>query len=181
MHTFECYSIAQCEFKSLQVHWIVQITLCNACCCTLHQIPNQHINRHMLVLSICFVVGNIQSRCNSRMIITHAIIVYVWCKYPTGVDLGVYVTTWRLKINILLQIVSITQICMVRSYWLCSTLLCIKCKIIVKRKWSFRRFTYGNLVTTSPSSKWQGLHNVALYCIVNPMQQSELFTGSIDR
>ena len=29
--------------------------------------------------------------------------------------------------------------------------------IYLSCKWSFRRFTYGNLVTTSPSSKWQGL------------------------
>ena len=28
-------------------------------------------------------------------------------------------------------------------------------------KWSFRRFTYGNLVTTSPSSKWLGLNKLS--------------------
>ena len=30
---------------------------------------------------------------------------------------------------------------------------------IVMCEWSFRRFTYGNLVTTSPSSKWRGSLN----------------------
>ena len=35
-------------------------------------------------------------------------------------------------------------------------------KVRVTCEWSFRRFTYGNLVTTSPSSKWPYLQNFPL-------------------
>ena len=31
---------------------------------------------------------------------------------------------------------------------------CLQSKLVMLCKWSFRRFTYRNLVTTSPSSKW---------------------------
>jgi hypothetical protein len=49
-------------------------------------------------------------------------------------------------------------------------------------KWSFRRFTYGNLVTTSPSSKWLGLNNFLMqgHPRASP-RQSESFTESFNR
>ena len=49
-------------------------------------------------------------------------------------------------------------------------------------EWSFRRFTYGNLVTTSPSSKWWGLNNFPQPgCPKASKPQSEIFTEPFNR
>ena len=45
-------------------------------------------------------------------------------------------------------------------------------------QWSFRRFTYGNLVTTSPSSKWTDLHNFDSH--VHPRVSMGISKGLID-
>ena len=44
------------------------------------------------------------------------------------------------------------------------TISLMQCRIDSMCKWSFRRFAYRNLVTTSPSSKWSGSRNFPLQC-----------------
>ena len=49
-------------------------------------------------------------------------------------------------------------------------------------EWSFRRFTYGNLVTTSPSSRWEGLKIFSeIGNVAASHSQSELFTSTSNR
>ena len=49
-------------------------------------------------------------------------------------------------------------------------------------QWSFRRFTYGNLVTTSPSSRWEGLMNFSsASTVASQGSRSEHFTSTPNR
>ena len=61
---------------------------------------------------------------------------------------GSCVTHWRELQPPLSQFTGVSTSCM-NSRWSSGVKL-----DYLSRKWSFRRFTYGNLVTTSPSSKW---------------------------
>ena len=133
MHAFRDIPKVHYVFKFLSAHGILQFTMLIALRCTLHRCSNRNIHHWKLLV--------FQSNCN----LEHA----KWINFK--------VETMVTR-SFEFQLVKST----IREYlqealaWVSPSELYTKIEyiILIMCEWSFRRFTYGNLVTTSPSSKW---------------------------
>ena len=148
--TFRSSLKAQCTFKSLLIHGILLFSMFITLCCTLHHHPSQGIQCWKLcgifrmgTTSIEHQAGAtklVAQRCCSKprwctKLVQHITFAFVRCMHTIA-----RVLAWT-RSNVAYVSKCAHSIC---SHH-CDRMVC---------KWSFRRFTYGNLVTTSPSSKW---------------------------
>ena len=131
---------AQYAFKYLLVHGILQFTMLIALRCALHRYSSRDIRRWKLFIKKRHLTAIIKNGLDSKSDTS------IWqltnADYPRTLAKGKSAQSLHPKAsihNVLFTVV-----------WF------ISCE------WSFRRFTYGNLVTTSPSSKWWGSLNFPL-------------------
>ena len=126
-------------FKILLVHGILQFTMIITLCCALHRYLSRDIHRwklsprqwkHSSQVSIKHTnVKQLKTRQQKQEGLKHptCITTHEFCMRTTEISEGISPRRSRRKFTV---------------------------QIDISCEWSFRRFTYGNLVTTSPSSKW---------------------------
>ena len=129
------YQRAQYAFKDSMIHWILQFTLRIAFRCVLHRCESQEIRCWKLYFEL-----SIHNMFSDK--ITKVLSRYKSQRRPNGFLHPLAPSEMTLH---------------TRWIWIFES--AIK---TLDYEWSFRRFTYGNLVTTFTSSKWPSLDNFSV-------------------
>ena len=140
-----------CVFAYLLVHWFAQFSMCVTFRCMLHRARNQHINPNIdctdIQRRIAILWLNVSDITPRIVFVSSYDICQELCNDVEHIfaNNNIHINTcWSgavprfVTVNI--QLVMLVRIS-AKQY-------------VYAHEWSFRRFTYGNLVTTSPSSKW---------------------------
>ncbi len=137
-HTFRNNPKEQYAFNFLLVHWILQFTMLITLRCTLHRCSSRDIHHWKLCCSYhCKPSTKVA---NNKMVENY------------------YQEMWQANFADRNQQSDLPPLAMHVDVWTSCTWpqRYVHKHDIGMCEWSFHRFIYGNLVTTSPSSKWWG-------------------------
>ena len=153
----------QYAFKNLMIHWILQFTLLIAIRCVLHRMGNQEIHRPQIVYGFWF---ELVSQFGTTSVVFNG---FKKHKVPKPrINPWIYSgwQAWTEMRDFYRELARLVLISSARlgkpvaeSTLPFAVFVCGSCQ------WSFRRFTYGNLVTTSPSSRWLSLQKFSMLSI----------------
>ncbi len=152
-HAFRNNPKEQYAFNFLLVHWILQFTMLITLRCTLHRCSSRDIHHWKFCCSY---------NCKPSTKVAN---IKMW---------KLLSRQWQANFADRNQQIHLPPLTMHVDVWTSSTWpqRYVHKHDIGMCEWSFRRFTYGNLVTTSPSSKWWGSLNFERHVLQSWTNQS---------